>query len=38
MSLIVAWKILKLFDNTLSADHKYSLLNTAFLLRRIQMR
>ena len=36
-SLLVTWKISRLFPNTLSADGKYSLLNTDNLTQPIQM-
>ena len=36
-SLLVIWKILKLFPNTLSANGKYSLLDRDNLTQRIQM-
>ena len=36
-SLIVTWKILKPFVNTLSADDKYSVLNRGILTQHIQM-
>ena len=36
-SLLVTWKISRLFPNTLSADGKYSLLNRDNLTQPIQM-
>ena len=36
-SLLVVWKILRLFDNTLTADDKYSLLSKNNFVKRIQV-
>ena len=36
-SLLVAWKVLRLFVNTLTADERYSLLNRNDSMRTIQM-
>ena len=37
-SLLVIFKMLKLFVNTLTADHKYSILNKDNLTEPIQMK
>ena len=36
-SLLATWEILRLFVNTLTADDKYSLLNTGNLTQHVHM-